>query len=181
MGATKTALTESKKDQYWGEERNARRRQRYQEDPAYRQGVLQRARQAQFGTRRAAGFEVSEGEDCRRNIPMLDAAAQTRDIEQDGVALGSAKAVTVDELAQALNRDPQVLYRWMGKGMLPRPVFEARNGRNRLQAVFTLAEARAIVTVFGEHQETSLYFRSTHTGTIHRINQAVALARQHGL
>ena len=181
MGTTKTAPTESKKDRYWGEERNARRRQRYQDDPTYRAEVLQRARQTQFDTRRAAGFEVSEGEDCRRNLPMLEASAQTRDIEQNGVARGSAKTVTTDELAQALNRDLQVLYRWMAKGMLPRPAFEARNARNRLQAVFTLAEAREIVTVFGEHQETSLYFRSTHIDTIRRINQAVAQARQPGL
>ena len=121
---------------------------------------------------------MREGEDCRKNLPLLEATAQVRAIEQNGVSLGSVKTVTSDELAQALNRDPQVLYRWMGKGMLPRPVFEARNDRNRLQAVFTLDEARAIVTVFGEHQETSLYFRSTHTDTIRRINQAVAHARQ---
>jgi hypothetical protein len=139
---------------------------------------LQRARQTQFETRRAAGLEVREGEDCRRNLPMLASLALMREIEHKGTVLGSVKTVTNDELAQALGRDPQVLYRWMGKDMLPRPVFEARNDRNRLQAVFTLDEANAIVNVFGEHQETSLYFRSTHTETIRRLNQAVALARQ---
>ncbi|MFP3433580.1 hypothetical protein SB781_27750 [Paraburkholderia sp. SIMBA_061] len=178
MGATKPALTESKKEQYWGEAHNKRRRERYQNDPAYRAEVLQRARQTQFESRRASGFEVREGEDCRRNLPMLDALAKKRGIEQNGVTIGSAKMITSDQLAQVLGRDLQVLYRWMHGGMLPRPLVEARNERNRLQSYYTLDEARAIVTFFGEHQQTSLYFRSTHIDTILRIKQAVALARQ---
>lgn len=163
--------------EYWGEKRNERRRRRYEEDPQYRTAVRQRARRTQFAKRRDMGLDVREGENCRDNLTQL------LGFEKRGVYLGdtevtTARALTAEDLAGLLNRDPQVLYRWMGKKMLPRPVFEAINDRNRRQAVYTEEEARAIINVFGKHQEASLYFRTTHTETIRSIHQAVAAVRQ---
>lgn len=176
--AAPAATPEDKKEKYWGEARNERRRARYAEDAEYRRDVLQRARATQFNMRREQGMDVREGENCRDNLPRL-ASVEKRDLMLDGeVFKTGVRAVTAEGLAELLNRDPQVLYRWMGKDMLPRPVFESLNDRNRRQAVYTTEEARAIMEVFGAHQETSLYFRTSHTDTISRIHAAVAAVRQ---
>jgi hypothetical protein len=47
-----------------------------------------------------------------------------------------------------------------------------------MQAVYTSDEARAIMEVFGAHQEVSLYFRTSHVETIKRIHAAVDAARR---
>jgi hypothetical protein len=169
------------KKEYWGEERNARRRKRYADDPQYRADVLQRARQTQFQKRREAGMEVREDEDCRDNLGKLG-SFEKRAIHLGETEFGTDRAVTAEDLAMLLNRNPQVLYRWMGTGMLPRPLFEIYNDRNRKQAVYLNDEARAILTVFGEHQQTSLYYRASHVDTINRIHRAVGAVRQkHGV
>jgi hypothetical protein len=138
---------------------------------------LQRARTTQFETRRAQGLDVREGENCIASLARLPGFEQ-REFTLNGQVVGTGIVVTAEELASLLSRDPQVLYRWMGKGMLPRPVFEAKNERNRAQSVYSGGEARRIIEVFSEHQRHSLYYRSSHTETIQRINQAVAEARQ---
>lgn len=120
---------------------------------------------------------MREGENCKSSLSQLG-SFDVREVLYNDQVIGPAKVVTAEELAGLLNRDPQVLYRWMGKNMLPRPVFEAVNDRNRKQAVYTIAEARAIIHVFSAHQEFSLYYRSTHTETIQKIYHAVAAARQ---
>lgn len=165
------------KKEYWGEARNERRRQRYAVDPEYRASVRQRARETQFAKRREAGMDVREGENCRENLHMLP-SFEKREYFLGEESAGTNRVVTAEDLARLLNRDPQVLYRWMGKEMLPRPMFEAYNDRNRRQGVYLNEEARAIMEVFGEHQETSLYFRTSHVMTIRRIHNAVAAVRQ---
>lgn len=173
-------MPDDKKAKYWGEARNERRRERYAADPSYRENVLQRARQTQFDTRRAQGKDVREGENCRENMSQLGSFSK-RAVYVGETEVFMDKVVTAEDLAALLERDPQVLYRWMGKDMLPRPVFEAYNDRNRKQGVYLNDEARAIMTHFSKHQETSLYFKTSHTDTINNIKSAVeAVRRQRG-
>lgn len=85
---------------------------------------------------------------------------------------------TCDDLARAVSRNPQVIYRWMQAELLPPPIYKAKNHRNRWQEVYTVTEVRAIMNVFGEHQKTSQYYRSFHTDTRDAMFAVVKDARE---
>jgi hypothetical protein len=84
----------------------------------------------------------------------------------------------MDEVAVALCRNQQVLYRWVKADLLPPPGFEALNFRNRWQDVYTVPEVRAMIEVFSEHQKTSQYYRTYHEQTREKFFAAVFAARE---
>lgn len=179
MGRAKKELTpeelEARKLRYWGPERNAQRRERYRQSKEYREKAIQLGRETYRKVREAQGLQVRL-EDCREQLPRLGEIGVTRAVlSPDGPV--PLLTFSVDELAVALSRNPQVLYRWMAAGMLPRPVVRAVNDRKRVNAVFLEAEVRALMEVFGEHQTKSAYYRSYHEETRDKIAEAVSRVR----
>lgn len=168
MGRKKRVLTEAeveeRKRRWWGPERNARRRDRYQSDESYREKAIQQVRESYRRARISEGLPVRE-DDCRKNISLLPQIGQVRDVRIDDDHRVRRLTFTLDELAQSMCRNTQVVYRWIMTGMLPSPMFEARNQRNRWQSVYLEDEVTAILQVFGKHQETSQYYRAFHTET----------------
>jgi hypothetical protein len=132
----------ARKQKYWGPERNAKRRAKYAEDATHRASIIQQVRESYRAKRRQEGRTVRE-EDCRENIKALPYLGEIREVTAPDGQKFLALTLTVDELANALNRSPQVLYRWMGDGLLPEPLVAARNSRNREQRVYLAPEVGA--------------------------------------
>ena len=86
--------------------------------------------------------------------------------------------LTTEEMARALGRSQQVLYRWYAAGLFPRPAipWKASEGAQP-QYVFAHGEAVALLTVFGGHQETSQYYRQYHHTTQDLLGRSVQKAR----
>jgi len=181
MGRNKKVLTPEeiadRKTRWWGEERNARRRERYQKDESYRQQTIQAVRSRYRVVREERGVEVRD-DDAAENLAKLRIIGQVRD-----VSVGEDRSVrmltfTMDELARAVDRNPQVIYRWRGGDLIPAPIFTGRNMRNRWQPIYVVQEVRAMVAVFSQHQKQSQYYRLVHTSTRERMFEAVRLARE---
>jgi hypothetical protein len=166
----------ARKHRWWGAERNARRRERYRQDREYREKTIQTVRSAYWRTRVEEGAPVRQ-DDCRANLESLNLIGQVRELRAGAQPMVQALTFTMDEAGEALTRNAQVLYRWIMADMLPGPVYEARNHRNRWQAVYTEPELRALLEVFGDHQTRSQYYRIFHTETRERLFAAVAAQR----
>lgn len=161
---------------YWGPERNAERRKRYREDPEYRNKIREQVRDTYRRQRMEMGLPVRTS-DCRENIGDLDMIGEER-----SVILMSGEEVdmltfTVEELAKGLERSQQVMYRWFASGQFPRPVVQVRLPNNHPQTVYSYEEAKALLNVFGEHQEESQYYRKIHNKTREKLFAAVNLIR----
>ena len=176
MGRKKVVLTEeqkaARKAKYWGPDRNAKRRQKYAEDKDHREALIAKEREKYRKSREEQGQSV-RSEDCRENIGALKHLGALRVARFPDGSEVYRDTVTLEEFGKAIGRDVQVLYRWMGEEMFPRPTLVSRIG-NRDQAVFTDAEATALLGVFGEHQERSQYYRNYHTETRDRLFHVAA-------
>lgn len=177
MGRKKIELTseqiQERKQRWWGPERNARRRARYQQDCLFRERTIQTVRGSYRRQKEEHGVTVRQN-DCRANLARLHEIGQLRTCSTSS---DKVLTFTIDEIAIALFRNTQVLYRWISSGMVPAPAAEALNGRNRWQTIYTQAEARALLETFGDHQARSQYYRTFHTETRNRLFAAVEAAR----
>lgn len=184
MGRKRVVLTEeqkaARKAKYWGPDRNAKRRQKYAEDKEHREALIAREREKYRKTREEQGQSV-RSEDCRENIGALKHLGALRVARFPDGSEVYTNTLTLEEFGKAIGRDVQVLYRWMGEEMFPRPTLLSRIG-NRDQAVFTETETTALLGVFGEHQERSQYYRNYHEETRQRLFQVaqreLALVKQ---
>lgn len=169
--------TIDKREQYWGEERNRRRRQRYRTDSDYRKQVRQQTRATYRHLRQAQGKQVRD-DDCSANLAVLESIGDYRDVRtKNGEDRVNHLTFTVEELAKVFNRNQQVLYRWFSAGMFPRPTAVAETPHNRNQPVFLAEEVEAAAREFAEHQKDSQYYRERHTKTRDNIFNAVNAAR----
>jgi hypothetical protein len=180
LGRKKLVLTEAqieeRKQRYWGPTRNAERRKRYATDSAYRETVQAQVKESYRKARVEAGLPVRT-EDCRENIDLLDTIGDERPVVlKDGGEVGML-TLTTKELATALDRNQQVLYRWYSADLLPRPAVAVKTPTNFNQPMYTGAEAEAMMQVFGRHQEDSQYYRKHHTETRKALFDAVEKVR----
>jgi hypothetical protein len=164
------AQIEERKRLYWGPERNAERRRRYREDPAYRAAVQQQVKESYRRARLEAGLPVRDA-DCRQNIDDLDNIGTERPLRLTNGETVDALTFTTEEMAKALGRNQQVLYRWYAADMFPRPAVLAETPTNRNQPVYTHDEAVALMQVFGQHQEESQYYRRHHDATARQLRR----------
>lgn len=173
----KTPLTEEqKKKRWWGPERNAERRKKYREDAEHRENIRKQVREHYVATRLAQGLEVRD-DDCRENIGLLSDLGEEREVTLSTGEVVDMLTFTTEELAQAFDRSQQVLYRWVAAGLLPRPAVLAATPSNRNQPVYTHEEAEAFLNLFGQHQETSQYYRKYHTETRDKLFAAATRIR----
>ena len=167
---------EDKARRYWGPERNEARRKRYKDDPEYRNKIREQVRDTYRRQRMEQGLPVRTS-DCRENIGDLDMIGEERMVVLKSGEEVDMLTFTVAELAKALERSQQVMYRWFTADQFPRPVVQAMVPTNHQQPVYSFEEAKALLNVFGEHQEESQYYRKVHTATRDKLYAAVALIR----
>lgn len=114
MGRRRLDLTpeqkEERKRRWWGAERNARRRDRYQQDKQYREKTIQQVREGYRKARSEIGLAVRSG-NCLDNIHKLDEIGQMRKVQRGAAHPTLMLTFTIAEIAVALSRNPQVLYR----------------------------------------------------------------------
>jgi len=113
--------------QYWeerGAEVNRRRRQRYENDGAYRQRVLE-------------GNRVSKEKKAakRHGDRSYEGSPKTKPLV---VEVGDRKLVClpIAKVAAEINRHPQTIRGWIRKGIIP-PPFTGRDGRRWFSEVYT--------------------------------------------
>jgi hypothetical protein len=171
MGRRKVELSEAelaeRKRRYWGEDFNRRRQERYAQDAEYRAKARAQTRETYLREQAKLG-RVVEWDDCRENLGNLGAFGIVRDVAIQGVQVPML-TFTAEEMSNALKRNIQVLYRWIKTSMFPKAEVMARYKNNRLQAVYTEPEVRALLAVFGEHMASSQYYKTFHTETRDRL------------
>lgn len=145
------------------EERNALRRKRYAEDPEVRQRAIESTRE----TYRVANGGLIDPTTCLGNLEDLEKFGTKRRLA------GGKKSRTtfsIGELARAMNRRPEVVYRWVRSNMLPHPNLRLEEPLARTHwFVYSLDQARGMVEVMGKHQERTPYYRKDHDGTRHHL------------
>ena len=135
------------------------RRKKYQDDPAYRERAIKQTRKqyrAQHGVR---------DDNCGSNLKNLSKLGVRR---RTAGSKGQSVTFTIAELAGCMNRHPQVLYRWIEKGMLPAPgvrLEKPLDFGNMHNEVYSLQQARAMIEVMSGHQRSTPYYRADHRAT----------------
>lgn len=151
-------MSEDKKKEYWGEERNAQRRHNYQADPNHAER-LRAARRESYRRRKdnASATLLS----CARNIEKITGMGSMVAVRIEGtdLPLKIEKAYRQTDVAQLVERKPPIIYRWVQNGQLPPPALVDDLG-NRY---YSEAEVRTFVTVLGELQSRTRHYRADHT------------------
>ena len=162
-----------KKERWWGEGRNKRRRWLYRNDPEVREKLREVGRRV-YRERKGMTFV-----NCGENLKQLATMGRTRAVRDLEGLPRRFITFNFQELGRALNRNHQVVERYVKKGMLPAPVLEDALTRARLYA---LDEVRAIVRVLSKHEEKVRYYRRDHDETRDELFEAVEAVRdRHGL
>lgn len=143
------------------------RRKRYKDDPEYRQRAIQSTRRSYRGK-----FGRLDTSTCLDNLGGLGRMGTKRAVDVGGRTT-TRITFTTEELAVALNRRVEVVYRWVRKGIFPTPAFRLCGAHNQHDNVYLYQEARAILHVMGEHQRNTSYYRVDHVDTRKRLFNAV--------
>lgn len=140
--------------QYWGEAHNEKRRSRYQTDPEYREKARAMRRESYA---KATGTEKAET-NCLSNLDKIDSAGSLKAVRLGGSPFVIGRVYTQADLCKMIDRQPQVLYRWLQNETFPRPILEDDSGN----AFYADDEVRAFVQIMGEHQRITPYYRADH-------------------
>ena len=160
----------SKPNAQWWLERNARRRKRYATDPDYREQQVEKTR-GQY----RKGRELVVRTSCLDNLSTIMHFGETRTVTVDEKEQRRI-TFTTEELANALNRNVEVIYRWFRKGMFPDPVVKLVDVDNQHGYVYTLTQTQKLVEVMGNHQGRTPYYRQDHTDTRAALFEAMDAA-----
>lgn len=185
MGRKRVELTTEqlaeRKAKYWGAERNKRRQDRYANDLNYRLVARNHGRQG-YRIKQAELGKSVRADDCRGSLPDLTNLGMERKVTMldihDVLVETRQLCFTIEELAYAMGRDRQIIYRWTAAKMFPLPVYDAMNELNRWQKVYLRAEVEGLLNAFGQHQQESQYYKIKHTAARSALFAAVAEARQ---
>lgn len=150
--------------------RNAKRRKLYAEDPEVRRKAIESTR----GTYRAVNGGLMDPSTCLDNLDDLGSYGTKRLLRREKRV---RVTFSIGELAIALNRRPEVVYRWVRSKILPQPNFilqEPLVGTHWF--VYSMDQVRALVEVMGRHQLNTPYYRRDHNETrndlFHRFTKA---------
>jgi len=136
---------EERKDRYWGEEHNRRRRK------AYGSGTAERARDSY---RERAGVFV---DDPRLRLDRLMDFGSVREVNVDD-EWASLLTFTPPELAKLLGRSGTAVATWITEERLPKPPTPCRPVFGWVQYVYLEPGVRAIALVLGAHFNNSLRY-----------------------
>lgn len=162
MPANTNKLAASKTKKWWGD-RNARRRERYAQDVAYREDEIERSR---------ANYRDRNGSPTVNDIRGTKAGTYGV-LRQVGGKGRKVVTFTIKELAKAMGYNSQIMGRWVGDGRMPAPVLESGH-----LIVYNYPEVRAIMSVLSDHLKSTAYYRSDHQGTRAKMFDAVDAVRK---
>ncbi len=163
----------------WHDQRNARRRERYDKDPDYRAGVVTRSRRT-YRNKSSAGLP----DDPRKQD--ITKFGKVRAVN----GMGEVMCFTKGEMAKLFDRTVKLFYMWVSSGRFPDavsiatdyPVIRDYSTKKDVPipqkvAVYILPEAEAAMRVLGLHLSQVHYFRSDHNNVIAALRQEIAGAR----
>lgn len=161
-----------KKKRWWGEARNARRRERYHNDPEYRARIQEQARKKflERGT-------PKESLRLHGIKDKISSYGKVREVTMEDGAVKSMMVLTSEELANVLGKTPNMVYRWRSSKKLPYGVMTAVEGR-AVVTVYSEAEVYAMVSVLADHFGRRLYYHDSHEETRKALFTAVDKARR---
>lgn len=163
-------LTPEQKAKYFGEERNARRRERYHTDPEYRKRVREVNSRSQknfyAGKRSVKAFSGND-------LPEAEYETVFKWGDPKG-KWGRRKVFNKLRAAEYLEISPPTLYRWITDGTIPAPIFVDHRGRY----YYSAEEMKAIRALYEWHVEkVASVFGAAYTDTIEKISVKIEKIR----
>lgn len=143
---------------------NKLRRERYKKDLKYREEVRKTCRDAY---RRLHGVLIR---DCLPAIRSKLPNSPKRRVNI-GNATREIQCVTTEELASMLGYAVLIVRRWHMSGRFPKPVYHVAHSPR--QMVYTVAQAKRLLTIMGNHQKENQYLRGSHVETIQALKDAM--------
>lgn len=143
-------LSPAQKEKWFGEERNARRRDRYHNDPAYRKQVLERTRKARAKARKQIEQQPPVSVTSISQLRLVRAVDHLSEVE--------LKCLTKGQLVKALNISPMTFSRWLSSGVVPRPgLYESsiQVTIDSRHAYYSISEARFLMKIFTRDAKSS--------------------------
>ena len=97
---------------------------------------------------------------CRDNLAQLSKFAKMHTVTFPDGKVREVEAFTQTALGEPLGTTGVTVTRWVGAGMLPKPILETSRG-----AVYHIEEVRSFVDIISKHQETHKQYRTEHSDT----------------
>lgn len=147
-------MAAERKQKYWGEERNARRREQYATDPERAEAIRQQRRESY--ARRTGKVPAKT---CLGNVGKVPSAGTVMAVHVGKGPFVIGRVFTQTDVAEMLDRQPQVIYRWHQREIFPSPVLFDDKG-NRYYADVEVID---FIKIMGEHQKETPHYRQDHT------------------
>jgi hypothetical protein len=150
-----------RKEKYWGEEHNAKRRDQYNTDPE-RAAVVRQQRRESYARKVGKAPAVS----CLAHVGKVTTSGSIMAVqlgEKPPFVIG--RVFTQTDVAGLLDRQAQVIYRWHQRAIFPSPMLFDDLG-NRFYAD---AEVTDFIKILGEHQLVTPHYRADHTDVTARL------------
>lgn len=155
-----------------GENLNQSRRDRYKTDPAYRDAVLQRNREAREKRRTSTAKERSQQRKASR-LRVGSRAWKTVEaevVDKNG-DVATATLFTISALARSIGRSVQAVRLWERQGLLPEPPFRNKKG-DRLYTAEMVEVIRDVMGAQGKLPDTSIRSRPAPKGIEREVRYA---------
>ena len=143
------------------------RKQRYHNDPAFREGMKDKARTAY---RRGQSVELVS---CSYSLEFLDDMKVNAKVRLPCGEERQMDIMYLADTAQALQKLYQTVLRWVHKEMIPKPILLTDLTYAKPNSVYHIEEVRIMVSEIGEHEKEFVYYRRDHHVIRGRIEQRI--------
>lgn len=144
---------------------NDQRRIRYRSDRQYRDEIRKVCRNAY---RRAYAVNLR---DCLPSIKKTLPSSPKRSVIMEGGKVKKIQCVTTASLADMMGYALLVVRRWHMTGKFPKPTLRVEHSPRQL--VYTMGQAKRLLTVMGNHQKENQYLKDSHTETLQALRDAM--------
>ena len=152
---------------------NAKRKRMYQSDPNYRNKVLKQARV------RDVPDEDVRAELLARANNIEDFAQERQITVRDTGEERTMMTMTLEEAANAFNRQKFVLARWRSENKFPIPnIYILGSYKSQKIYVYLASEIAAALRVMADHFSETPYYHPAHVETREQLFYAMQQARQ---
>ena len=171
-------------DPDWWKERDKRRRERYKNDPTYREQQVARSRATYRAKTKSAPFDPAE------NLSKIDEFGKVRDVNWPTGTVVRRWCMTQHEMASVMGKSSKLFYQWVSDGRFPASIltavdFSIKRDYSKAKevkvpqtvAVYTSEEVVAAVKALAPHLSTVAYYRKDHVEEIEKVTAAVHRAR----
>lgn len=164
----KTDKKKNKKKSKWTYY-NKRRRDRYKENSEYRQKAREQSLQAY---RKQNNIELTN---CGVSLDYIDTIKERHIVTTEDGYVFNAYVFSLNQTAALLDKNYPTLWRWVDRGIVPKPIFYRVEGKK--EAVFHISEVRALIEEISEHEKKYKYFTKKSVYTIRNIENRLNRVR----